>query len=205
MSRVDWPDGFERTDPADRERTSKFQATVGATTKEIENQLRMMEVESFRVSTGSGGAYTKSNGMPKSKANPEDPSFVLRWTKDDEDYAIACDAYKSLRSNCRAVFLWLKETRLRSKRPVVTGQSEFATARLPPGEQSEEAVEGEPAHPFVGMEPHEVLDVSPDAPEAVVDGAFRAKVKRYHSDQGGNDAAVQALQEARQALKSGET
>jgi hypothetical protein len=190
---IDWPTGFERTAPSERSRTSKFQASIGQTTKSIAGELGRMDVDEWRASTGSGGAYTKSNGLPKSRANPEDPGFVLRWTKDGEQFAVACDAYTSPRDNVRAVYLWLQETRMRGQRPVVTGSSQFAAARLPPGDEDAEAV--------VAREPpHEVLGVAADAPESVVRAAAKQLKKEHHPDQGGDVDEFKRVVRAEEAL-----
>jgi len=140
VSGIDWPAGFERTDEYHRLSGSKFQASLADTTSEIAAEMDRMGVDEWHASTGSCGAYTKSNGLPKHNANPDDPGFVLRWSKDGEQFAVACDKYRRLRDNCRSVYLWVHETRMRSNRPVQTGEDEFAAARLPSGEDDAVAV-----------------------------------------------------------------
>jgi hypothetical protein len=192
VSRIDWPTGFERTPARRRKSARKFQASLADTTEKIEAEMERMGVDKFRASTGSGGAYTKSNGLPKHNANPDDPGFVLRWTKDGEQFAVACDEYASLRGNARAVYLWVRETRKRGTRPVRTGDTEFAAARLPSGE--EDAVVAE-------VPPHEVLGVAPDAPESVVEDAYRERVQETHPDKpDGDQEAFRRVQEAREAM-----
>lgn len=191
MSRIDWPAGFERTPPRRRTSGSKFQASLGDTTAEIAAEMDRMGVDEWRASTGSGGAYTKSNGLPKYNANPDDPGFVLRWSKDGEQFAVACDKYRRLRDNARAVYLWVFETRKRGNRPVKTGSDEFAAARLPAGEDA--VVAEEP--------PHEVLGVAPDAPDGVVENAYRERVQETHPDKpGGDETEFRRVQEAREAM-----
>lgn len=90
-SSIDWPDGFARTNPDDREKNHSYQATLGQTTQELVTEMDRLDPESWRASTASGCAYTKSNGLPKSKANPSDPGFVVYWTKDGEQFAVASD------------------------------------------------------------------------------------------------------------------
>jgi hypothetical protein len=151
-----------------------------------------MGVDDFRASTASGGAYTKSNGLPKSRANPDDPGFVLRWSKDGEQFAVACDKYRRLRDNARAVYLWVRETRKRGTRPVKTGDTEFAAARLPSGE--EDAVVAE-------VPPHEVLGVARDADRDAVEDAYRERVQETHPDKpDGDEAAFRRVQEAKEAM-----
>lgn len=193
MSGIDWPVGWDRTPPAERERNHSFQATLADTTKAIVAEMRRMDVDDWRASTGSGGAYTKSNGLPKHNANPNDPGFVLRWSKDGEQFAVACDAYSRLRDNVRSVYLWVHETRMRGQRPVRTGDTEFAAARLPAGDEE----------PVVAQEPpHEILEVAPDADEGVVQAAWRSKVKQAHPDSGGSQEELQRINAAKEAMLS---
>ena len=192
MSRIDWPAGLDRTGERRRLSGSKFKASLADTTSEIAAEMDRMGVDDFRASTGSGGAYTKSNGLPKHNANPDDPGFVLRWSKDGEQFAVACDKYRRLRDNARAVYLWVHETRMRANRPVQTGEDEFAAARLPSGE--EDAVVAE-------VPPHEVLGVAPDAPDGVVENAYRERVQETHPDKpDGDEEAFRRVQEARGAM-----
>lgn len=185
---LNWPAGFERTEPDERKRHSRFKATLARTTRDLETELGRMGVDDWRASIGN--QHTKSNGLPRSGANPQDPGFVLRWRKDDEQFAVACDAYRELRDNVRAVYLWLNETRMRGQRPVVTGDSQFAAARLPPGDDAIAA--GEP--------PHEVLGVAEDAPEHVIRGAARQLKKEHHPDQDGDRERFKAVLEAEEAM-----
>jgi hypothetical protein len=191
VSRIDWPAGWERTPARERTTARKFQASLADSTKSIAGEMDRMGVDEFRASTASGGRYVKQNGLPKHNANPDDPGFVLRWSNDGEQFAVACDAYTRLKDNVRAVYLWVNETRLRGNRPVRTGDTEFAAARLPSGE--EDAVAAAPP-------PHEVLDVAPDAPETIVEGAYRAKVQQAHPDKGGSAEALKRVNRAREAM-----
>jgi hypothetical protein len=194
MTGIDWPSGFDRTDSRHRKRNSRFQASIADTTAAIETEMERLSPRSWRVSTGSGGAHTKRSGLPKHSANPSDPGVVLRWEKDGQQFAVACDAYRQLRDNLRSVYLWVHETRMRGQRPVETGESEFAAARLPPAEEdAQDAVVAQ-------QPPHEVLDVSPDASPEVVEAAYRAKLKDAHPDQGGTGEEVARVRQAKEAM-----
>jgi len=196
MSAIDWPAGWERTPPAERERTTKFGASLASSCSAIETEMSRMDVDDFRASTASGGAYVRKSGLPKHNANPDDPGFVLKWTDDGDQFAVACDHYADLRDNVRSVYLWINETRLRSQRPVRTGDAEFAAARLPSGEEETPVV--------TTKAPHEVLEVAPDASDEVVEAAYRQKIKTAHPDQGGDAASVERVQNAKEAMLGGE-
>jgi len=191
MTALDWPAGWDRTPPAERDPGRKFEATLGDTTAALETELDRMAVDEWRASIAN--RHTKSNGLPRYNANPEDPGFVLRWVDDGEQFAVACDAYADLSANVRAVYKWLHETRMRSQRPVQTGDSEFAAARLPAGD--EDAVVGR-------KPPHEVLGVAPDAPDAAVKGAARQLKAESHPDNGGDRERFQRVVEAEEAMLS---
>lgn len=193
MSRVDWPAGWERTPARQREKNPRFDSSIGATTDAIATEMLRMDVDEWRGSIAN--QHTKSNGLPLYNANPGDPGFVLRWTDDGEQHAVACDAYSRLRDNLRAVYLWVHETRMRAQRPVKTGDAEFAAARLPSG--NDDAV-------VATAPPHEILEVAPDAGDAVVKAAYRQKMKSAHPDQGGDTASVDRVKQAKEAMFGGE-
>lgn len=195
---VDWPPQFERTPTAERKRTSKFSLTFHQALKRLENELlERVDADDVRVSTAA--PHRKRDGRPYADSNPDDPAVVARWTKDGDQYAVASDHYTDWRDNCRAIGLYIQEKRKMSDRPVKTGQDEFATARLPSGDE-EEAIAVEPESGDTRAA-HEVLDVSPDATEAVVKGAARQLMAQHKPN--GNDGDREEfvrVQKAKEAM-----
>lgn len=194
MSELDWPARFERTIPEERKRSSPFSVSLADTTSDLRTEMDRLDPDGWRASTASGGAYTKDDGLPKYNANPDDPGFILRWTDADKQFAVACDFYTDLRDNLRTVYLWVQETRMRSQRPVTTGDAEFAAARLPSGEDEAVVASGETEAP------HEVLGVAKDAPEAVVEAAARRLKANAHPDSDGSREEFQRIVNAEEAL-----
>jgi len=186
---LDWPPAFERTPRRERKRKNDFRVSLTRALDEIEADLDRIGVDDYRF--GFDAPQRKRDGRPYADANPDDPGFVLRWSMDGDQFALACDRYVRFLSNVRALGLYLREKRKMENRPVVSGESEFANARLPSGE--EEAITASPP-------PHEVLDVAPDAPDGVVEAAFREKTKEAHPDHGGSSEAFQRLQRAKEAM-----
>ncbi|NHX37190.1 MULTISPECIES: J domain-containing protein [Halolamina] len=195
MSRLDWPRGWERTPARQREKNPRFDASIATTTDALATEMERMDVDEWRGSIGN--THTKSNGLPLHNANPDDPGFVLRWSDDGEQFAVACDDYSRLRDNLRSVYLWVHETRMRAQRPVKTGDAEFAAARLPSGDDEDALV--------ATAAPHEILEVAPDADEPVVKAAYRQQAKSAHPDQGGDPAEWQRLTDAKEAMLGGES
>lgn len=186
---VDWPTGFERTPAADREPKRQFDTSLSEAFDHLETHLRRSDIEEYRYAFDANSR--KSDDRPYARATPEDPSFVLRWSKDGQQFAIACDAHSRLRDNVHEVGKYVAEKGRMSRRPVTTGESEFANARLPSG--ADDAV-------VASAPPHEVLDVAPEADQAVVEAAFRAKVKEVHPDNGGSTAEFQRVKRAKERL-----
>lgn len=202
-TQLDWPDGIERTPPAERERTTKFSATIGDTTQALAKEMdRMDSCTSWYGSIAN--AHSKSNGLPLHNADPDDPAFVLRWTSPDgQPHAVACDHYADLSDNLRAVYLWVNETRLRGQRPVATAADAFAAAALPPGDSSDtDAVAlGTDEQP---AEPHEILEVSPSANPGVVKAAARSKKADAHPDSDTDSPyTVDQVRRAQEAMLDG--
>lgn len=193
---IDWPPALERTSPAERKHTHKFSVTFHEALEDIGAELEnRIGADDWRVSTAA--AHRKSDGMPYADANPDNPGVVIRWTKDGQQYAVACDRYTDWRDNARAIGLYLREKRKMSHRPVTTGQDEFATAALPSG--NEEAIVAA-APGSNGQDPHDVLGVDAEAPESAIQDAAQARVKETHPDQGGDREEYQAVIEAKEAL-----
>ena len=194
MTDVEWPPHLPRTAAGNRHRSSPYQVTQAQAVADLETEIDRLDPDDWRVSIGN--QHTKSNGMPLHNANPDDPSFVLRWSKDGTVYAVGCDHYADLRDNVREVGKWIHETRMRDNRSVVTGGSNFAAAELPPGDDEEQSV-------VVAQEPpHEVLGVTPDADESVVNAAYRVRVKKAHPDNGGSKDEFKRVRRAKKALLS---
>ncbi|UTF56040.1 J domain-containing protein [Natronosalvus rutilus] len=168
---IDWPPELPRTPEGKRSSTSAYQANLGQTTKQLAREMDRLGADKFRASIGNG--HTKSNGLPLHNARPDDPGFVLRWTKDGDQFVVGCDDYTHLRDNVREVFMWMKETRKAGDRKVKTGQSQFAAAALPAADDDAVVAE-EP--------PHEVLGVAPDADPEIVSTVARKLKARHHPE-----------------------
>ncbi len=119
-----------------------------------------------------------------------------------DQFAIACDTWTDVRSNTREIGLYVREKRKMENRPVTTGQSEFATARLPPADEDAIAAPAASSEDVLNKEPHEILEVTPDAPGEVVRAAFKAQVRNLngHPNTDGSSAGFQRLKRAREAI-----
>lgn len=192
--KIDWPHWLDRTPPTDRVRTSKFKVTEHEAIRDIEQEVvKRLGVDDWRLSTAA--PHRKKDGRPYSNANPEDPGVVVRWSKDGEQFAVACDHYTNLRDNLRAIGLYIREKRKMENRPVATGASEFSNLRLPAGD-------GDVVDP--PTPPHEVLGVAADENrEFVIKGAFKELLTDVHPDHGGSSEELQEAKRARDSMLGG--
>jgi hypothetical protein len=187
-SYLDWPETFDRTE--NPERTSKFTVSLAKCFNDLESTLEKIGADEYRYSFDAPSR--DKDGRPYARAKPDDPGFVVRWTLDGDDFAVACDQYDRLRDNVRTVGLYLDEKRKMNGRPVTTGESEFANARLPSADDDAIAT----------MPPaHEVLGVAPDASRDVIEAAARARKGETHPDvHGGNRESFERVKRAEDRL-----
>lgn len=195
---IDWPAGFTRRSPAERERTRKFRTTMSKAFSDLEAEMDRLDVDDFRYSFDAPAR--QKDDRPYANVTPDDPSFVLRWTMDGTQYAVACDRWDRLRDNVRSVGLYIKEKRKMENRPVTTGESEFANAALPSG--NEDVIVAGAGGETDDRAPHEILEVSPDASPEAIKGAARQLQSKHHPDNGTepDQAEFIAVSKAKEAM-----
>lgn len=176
---LDWPDHIMRTPTDERKRDNVYDVTLSRAFDDLETQLDRIGVDSFDYDFDADQRQTDKR--PYSRASPQDPGFVLTWKKNDVEYAAACDEYDSLRGNVRTVGLWLEEKRKMEKRPVKTGESEFANARLPPGDgEAHEVPSASEDQPM--SDPYAVLGLSEEADDEAVNAVARRLMRKHSPD-----------------------
>lgn len=193
---IDWPEGYDRTDPDDRE---PYPGSISLGHREafasIEEELEAWGAVLDRVEFAAT-EYARDPNVPHKSDDPDDPGVAVYFRRLEEDadhgYALACDRWESLRDNARAISLYVRRKRLAERCEVATAESEFSTAALPSGEEEAIVATSQP--------PHEVLGTSPAPTVDEVREAFRERVKEVHPDNGGSDAEFRRVKEARDEL-----
>jgi hypothetical protein len=187
---VEWPIELgERTPRHERTRNNHYEVTLSRAFKKLEEELERLDVDDFRYSFDAPSREV--DGRPYKNAKPDDPAFLLRWTKGGEQFAVGCDAYSRLRDNVRTVGLYVNEKRMMESRDVATGDSEFSNLRLPAPDDVEARS---------GRRARDVLDVRPHASREEIREAYREKIKEVHPDNGGTVEAFREVQDARDEL-----
>jgi len=192
MSKLDWPAEFERTDPSDREEYPHgFSVTRSTAFGNVLDELATWQGVTD-VQLDSGAEHTKQNpNKPYANASYDDPGVVVRFTKDGEQLAAACDRWDNPRDNAQDLYHYLHETRMQEQRGTVTAESEYEKLRLPSGDGEAEAA-APPAHSVLGVER--------DATDAEVRSAYRRRIKETHPDNGGTQEQFERVQDAKEAM-----
>ena len=186
---IDWPRGHDRTDPNDRE---PYPGDLSPTRKEsfesIVDELEAWEATegSVRIETASQHYVDRPN-IPHQHDKPDDVGVAAYFRREgeaaDEEFAVSCDRWETQRENARAIALWARRQRLAERCGVQTVADTVETARLPPAES--EAIAAPPASSSddgLDEEPHEILEISPDASDDVIEAVARRKSANVHPD-----------------------
>lgn len=212
-SQLEWPDGYDRTDPDDRE---PYPGDLSPTHREafesVVDELERWGKTDVDIETA-GTHYANDPNIPHKSADPDDVGVVAYYrdleARADEQSAIACDQWETQRENARAIALWVRRIRLADRCGVETARDIDEVAQLPPADgdvQGSGAIAAPPApskEDILGdEEPHEVLGVQPDAPDEIVKAVFRTQVKDLegHPDTGGSSGRFQKLEKAREEM-----
>lgn len=189
---IDWPDDFPRTDPSDRDPyPNGFRVTRSTAFQNVLDELRTWDgVTDVQLESGAEHQQRNPN-KPYANSSFEDPGVVVRFTKEGEQMAAACDEWDNPRDNAQDLYHYLHETRMQEQRGTVTAESEYQKLRLPSGDG--DAVAGEPPA-------HIVLGVDRDATDEEVQQAFRERAKETHADTGGDSDAFKRVKRAREAM-----
>lgn len=173
-----WPTGWKRTE-AGKRRQSTYKVTLAQARDGVLDSLRLMGVRQHDVvlSSNAGGLSTRE---------PADTGVACYWNdKDGQQRVIACDKWKTVRENLRAVGLALEALRTLER----TGSSEILNraftgfAALPPPENGWRDV--------LGL--RGIAVTSSD-----IDERYRLLAKDAHPDKGGDHDAMVRLNKARE-------
>lgn len=190
-SRLDWPAEFDRTPADEREPYPHgFRISRSRAFDNILEELRKMDARNVQVKTAAPHTQAEPH-RPYADRTPDDPGVVVYFERDGQQFAVPCDQWDNLRDNAQAIAKYLDAKRAIQRYGVSTVGSEYQTQALPSAD--DDAV-------VASQPPHEVLGVTPDAPEASVKGAYRELLKERHPDHGGSREEFEQLQAAKEAM-----
>lgn len=182
---LDWPESEPRT-PAHKRSTSRFDVSMARARDDLFEELRRLGAKGVVLSTNQA---LRRDGKPyASRRPPEDPGAVCFWDIDGQPHAMACDAYRDLRSNIRAIGLTIQ-----ALRSIERHGSRSLRDRAFQGFAALPAEAGDD-----GRRPwRDVLDLHGAADSDAVHRRYQTLAKAAHPDLGGSDASMAELNRAR--------
>lgn len=131
-----WPDGWPRRDSWRRE-GSRYEVSFADAAGEVRRSLRLMSARTPVISTN---VPLRRDGLPYADyREPKDPGVAVYWDRRNsagqwESRVIACDVWRTVRENMRAVGLTLEAFRMLERTGVseVLDRAYSGFAALPP-------------------------------------------------------------------------
>jgi len=178
-----WPDDQPRTPESERD-AGRYSVSFSNTMHDLLHELGMMRATGVVISSN---VALRLDGLPRAGAakRVDDPGVALYWARDGKEYAVACDSYRTVRSNMRAIGIVIHHLRrLEASAPAfLAGRAYQGFSRLPANSDRR------------GW--WQVLGVDRSASVDDIKEAYRAQAKVRHPDYGGSDQQMADLNKAR--------
>lgn len=195
---LQWPDGWPRTKPHQRDNGDKFRKgdwrtgykrwTLDQARAELASELERLGARHVVLSTN---IELRLDGQPYSNRRaPDDPGIAVYFVLDGEQMVMAQDGYTRVADNVRSLTLAIEGMRKMQRHGggTMLKRAFSGFTALPPPDQMSVIATPPPVNWW------EVLGVAQEAPMAVVKGAYRALAR----ESGG---ATVELNEAFEAAK----
>jgi hypothetical protein len=134
-SELDWPVGFRRTDPDEREPyPHNFRVETRQAFRNILDELAHRDATNVRIESAANHLANHPN-LPHQNADPVDPGVVAYFEQGSTGFAVPCDRWDNVRDNAQAIAKYLNAKRALERYGVETVEntSELVT-QVYPGE-----------------------------------------------------------------------
>lgn len=178
-----WPQNRKR---AGYREHSRFKTAFAKARDNIIAEVQRMGGKLAIISTN---IELRRDGLPyASFTQPADPGVALYFKYKGKQMCFACDRYRSVADNMRAISLTISALR--------------GIARWGTGDMMEAAFTGFMALPAPAMEdePHQVLGVEKTAPRNEIEYAYKRLAAQHHPDKGGSNDQMARINAARDAM-----
>jgi hypothetical protein len=178
-----WPDGWPRTRaPA----AGSYKVTFLQARDHLANQLKLARGRDVVISTN---VPLRRDGLPLANmAEPKDPGVAAYWTdKKGKPRVCACDHWRTVRENLRAVGLTIEALR--------------SIERAGASELLERAFSGFARLPETTSDAWSELGLPRGTSRAEVEARYRELARIHHPDRGGSVSRMAAINRAYHELK----
>lgn len=187
---LSWPAGWARTAQGKR-RASRYRVTQERAQQDLLRSLRLLGARYVTISTN---VELRRDGLPyANRRAPEDPGVAVYWERKGRPEVIACDAWRTVGENIRAVHQAVEALRQLER----CGASEILErafggfAALP---ASTEGRGPKTWREVLGFPPQRATRIT----AADVEHRYRALARERHPDAGGSHEAMLELNSARE-------
>lgn len=151
------------------------------TLRDLEETMRKWNVGVWDVSYPKGARSISYAEQPV-----DERKVLLKYTRNNREIVLTMDRQGRAVDNLRVLYLAVEAMRMNEARGIADVlQDAYAQLQAPTTQR----------------DPYEVLGVRTDAPLAVVEAAYRARVKDVHPDIGGPEGAVKELTAAIEQIR----
>ncbi len=186
-----WPEGWPRT-PAGQRKSSRYEVSFATARDQLLRELRLASsgFSSSRDIVLSTNVPTRRDGLPYADMRePQDPGAAVYWTsRKGEPMALACDTWRTVRENVRALGLAIESLRQleRCGASAILDRAYSGFKRLPA-----------PADPWA------VLGVRRGASRDELTARLRELAREHHPDKGGSSETMSRINAAYQEALGG--
>lgn len=188
---LDWPTGWPVTPPYNR-RYGHFTTNFGKARDGLLDEVRKLGGRNLIISSD---VQLRNDGLPRAdfaKRDIPNPGVAIYFQWKGKSYAIACDKFRSVQDNMRAVGLTIESIR--------------ALERYGASSIMERAFSGFAALPApiqMGRTCWQILDLGTPSDEGApstddIERAYRELARKYHPDVGGSTQQMAELNAARE-------
>lgn len=183
---LSWPEGWPRT-PIMKRRSSAFQMSPDKSLQLLHNEIKLLPGSALVISSS---APCRNDGTPYREAMQQrlaDPGVAIYFVRAKKQQVMARDAFLTVHDNLHSLALAIQAMRALERHGgnVMMDRAFDGFAALPP--------------PAARATPWwQVLDLQPDAPEWMIEAAYRHHAKTKHPDAGGSESAMAELNRARE-------
>lgn len=178
--------------PTKNRRASQFRMAYPGTLEKLRDELERISAREISLQTGIPYRHVRMDGFPRADApKPVFPGVILAFVVKAGDLVYPCDTYTDWQSNLHAIGLTLEALRALDRYGAAGGRQYTGFRKaLPPGDGL-----GSREHAALLLRTLSGIAVGP------IEDAYKAAVRKHHTDVGGDRETFDRIQAAWELLR----